>query len=221
MYRVVFAVDKLNEGWDVLNLFDIVRVDDGRGSKTTTIKQAQLIGRGVRYYPFTLDKTEDKYKRKYDNDLDNELRILEELYYHSINEPKYISELNKELRIEGISGDESKITVDLKLKDSFKETDIFKTGVIFENKKVKNTNKDIDSLSQMKVELSYKFDLKTGNIKETYILDDNTDKDKANNLTSTTFQLKDFGYNVIRKAISKNEFYSFENLKNIYQTYNL
>ena len=38
MYRVVFAVDMLNEGWDVLNLFDIVRVDDGRGSKTTTIK---------------------------------------------------------------------------------------------------------------------------------------------------------------------------------------
>ena len=25
-YRAVFAVDKLNEGWDVLNLFDIVRL---------------------------------------------------------------------------------------------------------------------------------------------------------------------------------------------------
>ena len=28
--RVVFAVDMLNEGWDVLNLFDIVRLYDTR-----------------------------------------------------------------------------------------------------------------------------------------------------------------------------------------------
>lgn len=32
-YRAVFAVDKLNEGWDVLNLFDIVRLYDTRDSK--------------------------------------------------------------------------------------------------------------------------------------------------------------------------------------------
>ena len=65
----------------------------------------------------------------------------------------------------------------------------------------------------MKVDLSYDFDLKTGNVKEIHILDDYTDNDKANNLTPTTFSIKDFGYNVIRKAISKNEFYSFGNLK--------
>ncbi|CEO12448.1 Uncharacterized protein conserved in bacteria [[Clostridium] sordellii] len=214
MYRAVFAVDMLNEGWDVLNLFDIVRVDDGRGSKATTTKEAQLIGRGARYCPFTLDDTEDKYKRKYDNDLDNELRILEELYYHSINEPKYISDLKKELKENGIIEDDSnKIIVDLKLKDSFKKTNVFKNGVIFVNRQVVNTNKDIEALSQMKVDLSYDFDLKTGNVKEIHILDDYTDNDKANNLTPTTFSIKDFGYNVIRKAISKNEFYSFGNLK--------
>jgi len=33
-YRAVFAVDKLNEGWDVLNLFDIVRLYDTRDSTT-------------------------------------------------------------------------------------------------------------------------------------------------------------------------------------------
>ena len=31
--RVVFVVDKLNEGWDVLNLFDIVRLHDTRDAK--------------------------------------------------------------------------------------------------------------------------------------------------------------------------------------------
>jgi hypothetical protein len=53
--RVIFAVDKLNEGWDVLNLFDIVRLydtRDGRENKVgkTTMQEAQLIGRGARYF---------------------------------------------------------------------------------------------------------------------------------------------------------------------------
>ncbi|WP_157042575.1 hypothetical protein [Roseiflexus castenholzii] len=42
----------LNEGWDVLNLFDIVRCyelrDTGRAKiGTTTLSEAQLIGRGA------------------------------------------------------------------------------------------------------------------------------------------------------------------------------
>lgn len=50
-YRAVFAVDKLNEGWDVLNLYDIVRLYNTRDGKNgipgkTTIKEAQLIGEG-------------------------------------------------------------------------------------------------------------------------------------------------------------------------------
>ncbi len=32
--RAIFAVDMLNEGWDVLNLFDIVRLYDTRDGKT-------------------------------------------------------------------------------------------------------------------------------------------------------------------------------------------
>lgn len=32
-YRAVFAVNKLNEGWDVLNLFDIVRLYETRDGK--------------------------------------------------------------------------------------------------------------------------------------------------------------------------------------------
>ena len=57
--RAVFAVDKLNEGWDVLNLFDIVRLYDTRDAKNnkpgeTTISEAQLIGRGARYCPFQI-----------------------------------------------------------------------------------------------------------------------------------------------------------------------
>ncbi len=60
-FRAVFAVDMLNEGWDVLNLYDIVRLYDTRDSREgtpgkTTNAEAQLIGRGARYMPFHLPK---------------------------------------------------------------------------------------------------------------------------------------------------------------------
>lgn len=62
-YRAVFAVDMLNEGWDVLNLYDIVRLYDTRDARSgtvgkTTNAEAQLIGRGARYMPFSVPKLE-------------------------------------------------------------------------------------------------------------------------------------------------------------------
>lgn len=120
-YRAVFAVDKLNEGWDVLNLFDIVRLYDTRDAKqgkpgNTTISEAQLIGRGARYCPFQIDQTQPKFQRKYDADIKNELRICEELYYHSAYNPKYIQELNTALQEIGIKAKESKeIQIELKM----------------------------------------------------------------------------------------------------------
>src|SRR3989338_5384232 len=87
-------VNMLNEGWDVLNLYDIVRLYEtrdvssrkiGRKAGGTTISEAQLIGRGARYYPFALNG-QDRFKRKFDEDLNNELVILEGLNYHSRND---------------------------------------------------------------------------------------------------------------------------------------
>ena len=98
--RAIFTVQRLTEGWDVLNLYDIVRLYEGRdmdfhnkkaGNSTTS--EVQLIGRGVRYYPFSYkDKT--KNRRKFDDDLQNELRVLEEFYFHSDEDHRYISELS-------------------------------------------------------------------------------------------------------------------------------
>ena len=64
--RAIFAVQKLNEGWDVLNLFDIVRCYTTRDAKAgkpgkTTVAEAQLIGRGARYFPFVTDDNPDPY----------------------------------------------------------------------------------------------------------------------------------------------------------------
>ena len=121
--RAIFAVQKLNEGWDVLNLFDIVRCYTTRDAKAgkpgkTTVAEAQLIGRGARYFPFVTDDSPDPYQRKFDKNLTAELRVLEELHYHSVNDSRYISEIRTALIDEGML-DERTVEKPLKLKSPF------------------------------------------------------------------------------------------------------
>ncbi|WP_240652360.1 DEAD/DEAH box helicase family protein [Helicobacter pylori] len=101
--RVIFSVDKLNEGWDVLNLFDIVRLKNKASQKDTT-KDAQLIGRGARYYPFSYNDFKPSriefYQRKFD--FSNPLSVLERLDYHAIYDSEFIAKLKKELQDLGL-----------------------------------------------------------------------------------------------------------------------
>ncbi|MFB1341768.1 DEAD/DEAH box helicase family protein [Helicobacter pylori] len=101
--RVIFSVDKLNEGWDVLNLFDIVRLKN-KASQKDTIKDAQLIGRGARYYPFSYNDFKPSriefYQRKFD--FSNPLSALERLDYHAIYDSEFIAKLKKELQDLGL-----------------------------------------------------------------------------------------------------------------------
>nr|WRE09756.1 DEAD/DEAH box helicase family protein [Helicobacter pylori] len=101
--RVIFSVDKLNEGWDVLNLFDIVRLKN-KASQKDTIKDAQLIGRGARYYPFSYNDLKPSqiefYQRKFD--FSNPLSTLERLDYHAIYNSEFIAKLKEELRELGL-----------------------------------------------------------------------------------------------------------------------
>ncbi|KKR74720.1 MAG: Type III site-specific deoxyribonuclease, partial [Parcubacteria group bacterium GW2011_GWB2_40_8] len=122
--RAIFATEKLNEGWDVLNLFDIVRLYNSRSIVSNkpgpaTVQEAQLIGRGARYYPFTLGEFTDAYRRKFDTDTQNELRILEQLYYHSVTNPRYIQELESVLVREGIMPSRT-VQKEIKIKSDFK-----------------------------------------------------------------------------------------------------
>ncbi|MBM6770534.1 DEAD/DEAH box helicase family protein [Bacillus tropicus] len=144
--RAIFAVDMLNEGWDVLNLFDIVRLYDTRDGKTTkagfkpgatTNAEKQLIGRGARYYPFVINNDlAMKYKRKFDHNEAAELRVIEQLHYHSKDNPRYISELKQVLRESGIYDDQSMVERQIKLKRSFRKTGTYKNGVVWVNSRV-------------------------------------------------------------------------------------
>ena len=134
--RVIFVVDKLNEGWDVLNLFDIVRLGSAviKNTAKTTTKEAQLIGRGARYFPF--GSGEEKYKRKYDDERFNELTMLERLSYHALNDVEYISNIKKELKEQGALFDEAEGI--LELNPSQKAKEITNKNEIFyvSNKKI-------------------------------------------------------------------------------------
>lgn len=217
--RVVFAVDMLNEGWDVLNLFDIVRLYNTRDTKRgkpgkTTIAEAQLIGRGARYFPFQLTPEQPRYQRKYDDEPHNELRALEELYYHSAHNPRYIYELHQVLRETGIMPPQSPQQLPLKIKDSFKQSNFWENGLIFVNERVRNPNADVFGIQDTLTPVRYTYSLRTGYTRETTILDDLKIDDIGRAETRTsTYTLKDFGRHLLRVALAKLKFYRFDNLK--------
>lgn len=220
-YRVVFAVDKLNEGWDVLNLYDIVRLYDTRDSKgntpgKTTVQEAQLIGRGARYFPFQLNEEQEIDKRKYDNDLDNIMRVCETLHYHCSHNPRYITELNAALRQIGLFPDQ-KIEVDLLLKEDFKQSSFYKNGFIFLNKKVKNNPKSLLEFQEPDISKKHTFALRTNRSTSTIILDNTALKQNrltANYLNTHLFSVWD--KTIIKKGLNQLPFYQFNNLKRFF-----
>lgn len=215
-YRAVFAVDKLNEGWDVLNLFDIVRLYDTRDSKAgkvgkTTMSEAQLIGRGARYCPFRLSDDQPLYGRKFDADLDNELRVCEELYYHSAYNPKYIQELNTALQELGIKAKETRERK-IRLKETFKATPLYKAGHIFLNGRQKYDRADIVGLDGSLINQRHKVQLRTGYTKSTVAFEAGADREGAER-KSKDYDVLSFGIPIVRKATQRLDFYEFDNLK--------
>lgn len=216
-YRMIFTVDMLNEGWDVLNLFDIVRLYETRQSgrnklSKTTISEAQLIGRGARYCPFKIDELDDAYKRKFDNDLDNELRVCETLYYHSKEDSRYIAELRQALKEVGFEPDKT-INFEYKVKKSFKEKDIFKTGKLFVNEYKLKSSKDIIGLDKKLQSLESLVDLSTKPIKEVSLIDNNNNNlNKLQNMINR-IKVKEIDTRITLKALRQYSSLRFNVLK--------
>lgn len=225
--RAIFAVDMLNEGWDVLNLFDIVRLYDIRDGKTTkngfvagntTNAEKQLIGRGARYYPFVLDnQIEEKFTRKFDENENNELRVIEQLHYHSANNPRYISELKQVLRESGIFDDVNLEERELKLKESFKQTRTYTDGLVWMNKRLSYQEyleqRQESLLDTSFIPSSFEVRLPTFNTRdfEAFSEDDVFATDSINTLN---FEFgKEITSNIVRAAINRNKQYTFKNLQ--------
>lgn len=220
--RVIFAVNMLNEGWDVLNLFDIVRLYETRDGKwlrdgtyipgTTTLSEVQLLGRGARYFPFKLNEEDDKFRRKFDLEPGNEMKIVEELYYHSSYIPKYIMELKTALRKSGIMPPQEPKTINLKVKEDIKKTDFWGRGFIFANSRRKADRSRIKDINDVDVSKTYgPVRLKTGFTQEGGIFVEEA-KSEEEKLTKQV-ELKSFNEAIIRKSLSKLDFYKFDNLQ--------
>ena len=228
-YRAVFAVDKLNEGWDVLNLFDIVRLYETRDGKNGkpgagTISEAQLIGRGARYCPFKIEAEQPKYQRKYDDDVDNQLRICETLYYHCWNEPRYISELHTALREIGLDL-EGIITQRYRLKDSFKTDVLYQTGYVFTNERVLKSRANVHELLPSVRDKLYEVSIAVGRGGEDVVLDEvSSDKTVETHSIITTFKdIATINYSTVNRALRQFDVFKFNTLKsyfpNIKSTY--
>ena len=216
--RAIFAVQKLNEGWDVLNLFDIVRCyearDTGRAKiGSTTVSEAQLIGRGARYFPFVLPESNDRFRRKFDGDLEHELRVLEELHYHSINDSRYIAEIRAALIEQGMM-DEREVTRQLKLKEPFKKTDFYKWGVVWLNDRQAKDYQRVRSFADLGVKRkNYVHLIATGHGGATVVLEKGSKSTVAKDESREDMKVKDIEHNIVQSAIACNPFFSFASLK--------
>ncbi len=223
--RAIFATEKLNEGWDVLNLFDIVRLYNSRDAKSnkpgkTTVQEAQLIGRGARHYPFTLGEFTDAYRRKFDTDTQNELRILEQLYYHSVTNPRYIQELESVLVREGIMPSRT-VQKEIKIKSDFKSSDFWKKGYIFLNSRKENLSKDVFALSDAKAEFDHNaeiniFQLPTREAIEKDLFVAGAGAGVKAKIEIRDFKIADFGMHIVRTALAKIPAGRFDELKKIF-----
>lgn len=213
--RAIFTVKRLTEGWDVLNLYDIVRLYEGRdeGSSSNgrkagqaTVSEVQLIGRGVRYYPFAYQDKE-KRKRKFDNNLDHELRVLEEFYFHSDDDHRYIDELKRELKKQDLLPQNDKIIKKFQLKLDFGESDFVKDVKLYRNKQIENPAKRKRTLEEIKKDFDFTFKIERFGLRETKVFLDKKEDEtrlKAGESESNTLskKLKDFEKHIIRKAIN-------------------
>jgi type III restriction enzyme len=190
----IFTCQRLTEGWDVLNLYDIVRMYEGQntgGSNKgaagkSTVSEVQLIVRGVRYYPFDY---EDKIrnKRKFDKALTNELRVLEEFFFHSDKDERYIAELKKELKRQELIPEKDKQLKIFDIKPEIKEdkNSFYHKVKIYKNDRKPNPNKRKRSLEELKKVWVFEYKIVEQSVSETTVNFEEKQDDKTRLETAT------------------------------------
>lgn len=196
----------------MLNLFDIVRLYEGQNAggstkKTpeSTTQEKQLIGRGVRYFPFEFEN-KIKNKRKFDKNLNYEMRILEELFYYTYDEgSRYISHLKAELKKDGFIRND-KVLKTFALKKEFKEGDFYKNTQLFYNEKIENPNRKKKNLEHIKKDFSFEYKIYGWEEKEnSNVLDEKLENErtvaKEKTFRSIPIKIKDIEKHIFQKAI--------------------
>jgi len=241
--RAIFAVNMLQEGWDVLNLFDIVRLYDSRDGKKNrrdhyvagkgTVSESQLIGRGARYFPFSY-KNSDRYRRKFDDNETETLRVLEQMHYHCKHNPKYIAELRQTLVESGIMPGDDLMEITLKMKRQYIDGRYkkFQTKNVYVNQIIGKDMLDFERIETVKTEIQeqgvvllpdfskdavLEIRLSGGFSQSQSLLDGGTESSLPLPTVGVTGTLSQFATaNVLRYALNGNKNFAFDKLKKAY-----
>lgn len=207
-FRAIFAVAKLSEGWDVLNLYDIVRIGEQSITSKQTNSEAQLIGRGARYNPFVYDE-KTSFTRRFDHS-SPELQILESLHYHTINDKKYIDNLTKSFEAMQLQVEDDKDfdILTTTVKKSFKKSDVYQYGKLYYNDVEDVPESEYNGLAKYGVPVA---ELPTVNI-ETATLEA-TAFDTQNVAGMNETRLVKIDDALVKKAMARNPFFRFNTMK--------
>lgn len=214
-FRAIFAVAKLSEGWDVLNLYDIVRIGEQPITSTQTNSEAQLIGRGARYNPFVYEEA-TSFTRRFDHSTP-ELQILESLHYHTINDKKYIDNLTKSFEAMQLQVEDDKDfdILTTTVKSSFKRSDVYQYGKLYYNDIEDVPESEYNGLAKYGVPVA---ELPTVNI-ETATLEA-TAFDAQNIAGMNETRLVKIDEALVKKAMARNPFFRFNTMKKYMPTLN-
>ncbi|MDT6953744.1 DEAD/DEAH box helicase family protein [Companilactobacillus alimentarius] len=214
-FRAIFAVAKLSEGWDVLNLYDIVRIGEQPITSTQTNSEAQLIGRGARYNPFVYEDA-TSFTRRFDHSTP-ELQILESLHYHTINDKKYIDNLTKSFEAMQLQVEDDKDfdILTTTVKASFKKSDVYQYGKLYYNDVEDVPESEYNGLTKYGVPVA---ELPTVNI-ETATLEA-TAFDTQNITGMNETRLVKIDAALVKKAMARNPFFRFNTMKKYMPTLN-
>ncbi len=165
----------------------------------------------MRYFPFSYNDT-IKNKRKFDNELNHELRILEELFYYTYDDPtdkadhNYIIELKAELKKDGYIRDDRVIKT-FSLKEGEQYENFYKGMKIWYNKQIDNPNRKKETLDDIKRDFFVPYKVKELGLTEQEI-DFEKQEDlqrlhlQEKKLKTISIKFKDIEKHIVQKAIN-------------------
>ncbi len=137
------------------------------------------------------------------------------MHYHSHNESRYISEIKTALIEEGMM-DEDEVEVELKLKEEFKKSSFFKSGLVYANEKKKRSFEKVKELADLGVsKKNIVFNVLSGTGVETQVFE-GKDSGREVKKDRKDINLKTIEPHIIKNALARNDFYSFDSLKHYF-----
>ncbi len=129
------------------------------------------------------------------------MRILEELYFHSWNDSRYIADIKNAIR-EKLGLDLDNVEEkDLKLKESFKKTKLYQHGKIYMNKRIKKDYSKMKSFEDMGFnKQNIRFEIFSGKSEKTHAFSDEHYDNTSIVKKTRTMRISEFEPHIISKC---------------------